>query len=701
MSRSVGEASFRGACPHDCPDTCAWTVTVRDGRVESLAGDRDHPFTAGGLCTKVNRFVEDRVYHPDRLLQPMRRTGRKGAGEFVPIGWDEALDTIAQRLQEVIAADGPEAVLPYSYMGTQGIVQGGPVSDAFFARLGATQLERAICGSAGNAGAAVTMGGGPGLLPEELAHSRFIVLWGTNTLSTNLHLWPFIRSARESGATVVVIDPVRTRTASAADWHVRPLPGTDAALALGLMNVIVADGLVDEEYVDQYTVGFEQLRERLDQYPPGRVAELTGIAPAEIERLARAYATAGPAAIRVLVGMEHHQHGAAMFRAVSCLPALVGAWRHRGGGLCHMTYQFSEQLDHTCGVAVGTPPTRAVNMVQLGRALTTLQPPVKALIVYNSNPAAIAPQQNLVLQGLARDDLYTVVVEHVLTDTARHADLVLPATTQVEHHDVMWSWGQTYVAWNEPAIAPVGSALSNAEIFRRLGRRMGMTDPVFSSTDEALAEAAVAPLGADRVAELRSRGWLRLDGADDVLPYAHGGFATASGKVEFFSADLEAAGLDPLPGYLPAREGPQGDPRVLQRYPLVLLTAKGAHHFLNSSYVHVERAVRAERDPVLDIHQWDAEPRGIADGQTVRVFNDRGALTLTARVGDRVRPGVVSVPSGWWASASPSGRSANSLTADGLSDLGGGGDFHDTLVEVAVELPAPAQRTQDPVTSER
>jgi anaerobic selenocysteine-containing dehydrogenase len=510
-------------------------------------------------------------------------------------------------------------------------------------------------------------------------------LWGTNTLSTNLHLWPFIRAARDAGATLVVIDPVRTRTASAADWHVRPVPGTDAALALGLMHVIVAEGLVDQEYVERHTIGFEELRARLEDYPPERVSAVTGVSSDEIRRLARAYAGTRPAAIRLLVGMEHHEHGAEMFRSIACLPALVGAWRERGGGLCHMTYQFARALDQECGVAIDEPETREVNMVQLGRALTTLEPPLKALVVYNSNPAAIAPQQNLVLDGLARDDLFTVVIEHVMTDTALHADIVLPATTQVEHHDVMWSWGQTYVAWNEPAIAPVGEALSNAEIFRRLGRRMGYDDPVFTTSDEDLADAAVAPLGAERVAELKAQGWLRLDGPEHVLPYAHGGFETASGKVEFFSADLEAEGLDPLPAYRPAREGPQGEVGLVERYPLILLTAKGAHHFLNSGYVHVERAVKAEGEPLVDIHPNDAEPRGIVDGQTVRVFNDRGSLTLGVRVGDRVRPGVVSVPSGWWASASPSGRSANSLTADGLSDLGGGGDFHDTLVDVVVD----------------
>ncbi len=684
--------AFRGACPHDCPDTCAWTVTVDDGRATAIEADHDHPFTAGGLCTKVNRFLEDRVYHPGRLLTPLRRSGPKGSGAFVPIGWDEAIEEIGTRLTGIIADHGPEAVMPYSYLGTQGLVQGSTVSDPFFARLGATQLVRAVCGSAGSSGIAATMGG-PGLLPEELANAGFIVLWGTNTLTTNLHLWPFIRTARNAGAKVVVIDPLLTRTAAAADWHVRPLPGTDAALALGLMHVIVRDDLVDGDYVAQHTVGYDALCGRLDDYPPQRVAELTGLTVDEIERLAHAYATTRPAAIRVLVGMEHHEHGAAMFRAIACLPALVGAWRERGGGLCHMTYQFARQLDQECGVEVPDSSAREVNMVQVGRALTDLSPPLKALVVYNSNPAAIAPAQNLVLEGLARDDLFTVVLEHVMTDTARFADVVLPATTQVEHHDVMWSWGQTYVAWNEPAVPPVGLALSNAEIFRRLGRRMGLTDPVFTSTDEGLAEAAVAPLGVERVAELKSRGWLRLDGPDDVLPYAEGGFDTESGKVELFSAALEADGFDPLPSYRTAREGPGGDPLLVGRHPLVLLTAKGAHHFLNSGYVHVERAVRAERAPRLDISPADADSRGIVDGQVVRVFNDRGELTLAARVGERVRAGVVSIPSGWWASTSPSGRSANALTADGLSDLGQGGDFHDTLVEVAAANPGDTGAT--------
>ena len=673
----------RGACPHDCPDTCAWAVTVEGGRATALQGDPDHPFTAGGLCAKVNRFLEDRVYHPDRLLHPMRRSGPKGAGIFTRITWDEALAEVAERLGGVVRAHGGEAVMPYSYLGTQGLVQGSAVSDVLFARLGATGLVRAVCGSAGTSGEAVTMGGGAGVLPLELEHSRFIILWGTNTLSTNLHLWPVLRRARDAGATIVVIDPLRTRTAAAADWHVRPLPGTDAALALGMMRVIVDEHLVDEEYVAEHTVGFEALCERLADYPVDRVATTTGLDPDEIVRLARAYATSEVAAIRLLVGMEHHEFGAETFRTIACLPAMVGAWRQRGGGLCHMTFQLFEELDWSCGLHVPENSSRQVNMVQLGRALTRLDPPLRALVVYNSNPGVIAPQQNLVFEGLAREDLFTVVVEHVMTDTARYADVLLPATTQIEHHDVLWSWGHTYLTWNEPAVEPVGEALPNAEIFRRLGRRLGLTDAAFTITDKKLAEAAVAPLGVERVSVLKEQGWLRMDDERHVLPYANGGFATPSGKVEFYSQSRAASGHDPLPAYRPAHEGRDGNPELVARFPLIALTAKGAHHFLNSSYGHVARARRAEREPSVDLHLDDAAARGITDGAMVRVFNDRGSLNLRARVGDRVRSGVVSVPSGWWASAAEDGRTANALTPDGISDLGGGGDFHDCLVQVA------------------
>jgi anaerobic selenocysteine-containing dehydrogenase len=680
----------RGACPHDCPDTCAWQVTVENGVAIKLVGDPYHPFTSGGLCAKVNHYL-DRVYSPDRLLYPLRRIGPKGSGTFERVSWDEALDDIISHWRGIIAGDGPTAIMPYSYMGTQGLIQGGALDGRFFARLGATRLIRAICGSAGGSGEAATIGDATPMLPEDVIHSRLIILWGTNTVVTNLHLWPFIRQAQENGATVVVIDPLKTRTAAAADWHIRPLPGTDAALALGMMHIIVAEQLYDADYVAQHTLGFDQLCARLADYPPERVAVLTGLQAEEIVRLARAYATTRPAAIRLLVGMEHHAHGAMAFRTIACLPALVGAWRERGGGLLHFTAGL--HFAALNGAALWMPeledPTiRSINMVQLGQALTdpSLTPPIRALMVYNSNPAAIAPNQQLVLKGLRREDLFTVVHEQFLTDTARHADYVLPATTQVEHLDLMWSWGHAFLTLNQRAIAPRGEAVANTELFRRLAARMGFQEPYFYTSDEDLVRTALASdhpyLEGITFERLLQDGWARLKLPEDWRPFAEGGFPTPSGKCEFYAEGLLAQGIDPLPIYTPARESPAGDPALATRYPLSLITAKSALHFLNSSYANLPRHLKAEGEPLLDMHPDDAAARGIRDGDQVRVYNDRGSVEVRVRIGDRVRPGLVAMPSGWWASHSPGGASANTLTADGLSDLGGGGDFHDTLVEV-------------------
>jgi anaerobic selenocysteine-containing dehydrogenase len=696
----------RGGCPHDCPDTCAWHVTVENGQAVRLVGDPAHPFTRGGLCAKVNHFL-DRVYSPERLLHPLRRVGPKGAGEFVQVGWDEALDDIAARLRAIVDADGPTAILPYSYAGTQGLVQGSSLDRRFFALLGATRLDRTICGSASGAGLLATVGANAGMLPEDLQHARFIILWGTNTIVTNLHLWPFIQKARADGATVVVIDPIKTRTAEAADWHVQPLPGTDAALALGMMHVLVAEGLYDRAYVEAHTVGFDQLRERLQEYPPERAARLTGLTTEEITRLARAYAATQPSAIRLLVGMEHHERGAMAFRTVSCLPALVGAWRHRGGGLLRTTSGYFRQALRPLDMPeLQDRRVRSVNMAQLGRALLdpALDPPIRALLVYNSNPAATAPNQNLVLQGLRREDLFTVVLEQFMTDTACHADYVLPATTQVEHLDLLYSWGHTYLTLNQPAIAPRGEAIPNTELFRRLAARLGMDDPLLHESDEDLVRTALATghpyLDGMTYERLLDEGWapLHLDDAGASLDQrgqppktaaalpatspASGAFGTPSGKIHLYSAWLARQGLDPLPAFVPARESPAGDPELAARYPLVLLTSKSALHFLNSSYANLPRHRQAEREPRLEMHPDDAAPRGIADGDYVRVHNDRGEVSLRVCLGDRVRPGVVSMPSGWWASLSPGGSSANALTPDGLSDLGGGADFHDTLVQV-------------------
>ena len=689
----------QGACPHDCPDTCAWQVTVEDGRAVGLRGDPTHPFTRGTLCAKVNHYIE-RAQSPERLLHPLRRTGPKGSGQFERVSWDEALDGIASRLKEIVAKDGGSAVLPYSYLGTQGIVQCNSMSQRFFHRLGATRLVRAICGGAAGAGVTATNGVAMGIMPEDIVHSRHIILWGTNTVVTNVHLWPFIREARQAGARIVVIDPARTRTSEQADWHVRPRPGTDAALALGMMHVIVRDGLHDADYVDRYTVGFDQLKARIAEYPPERAEQITGVPARDIEALATAYATTRPSVIRTLVGLEHHAHGGMTYRTIACLPALTGAWRDHGGGLLHMVSRLRMLALNMASIEMPDledTSIRSLNMVQLGRALTdqTMSPPIKAFIVYNSNPAATTPNQNLVLQGLKRDDLFTVVIEQFMTDTARHADYVLPATSQLEHLDLFWSWGQPYLTINLPAIAPQGEARPNTEIFRGLASRMGFDDAYFADSDEDIARRTLTsahPFAEGITFEgLKEKGWTRFKVPNGYRPYAEGGFPTPSGKSEFFSETLAKQGLDPLPGYTPAAESPGGDSVLRSRYPLSLVTAKSALHFLNSSYGNMPRQLKAEQQPFADIHPADAAKRAIADGDVVRVFNDRGALELRARVGDRVVPGMVAVPSGWWASLSPGGSSANALTADGLSDMGGGGDFHDTLVEVT--LIAGEQRT--------
>jgi anaerobic selenocysteine-containing dehydrogenase len=642
---------------------------VRDGVAEKLVGVKEHPFTRGGLCAKVSHYLE-RTYSDDRLRHPLVRTGPKGEGSFAPVSWEEALQRIADRLGAVVAEHGGEAVLPYSFAGTQGVVQGASMDRRFFGRLGASRLARTICGQAAAAGQLEAAGTLVGMRPEDIAHSRLIVLWGTNTIVTNLHQWPIIQGARKAGARVVVIDPLRTRTAAAADWHVRPLPGTDAALALGLMHVIVAEGRHDADYVERHAEGFAELREELDTWPPEYTAAVTGVPADEIVALARAYATTRPAAIRRLIGIEHHHEGARMVRTIACLPVLVGAWRERGGGLLGTTaWAAWSPLDQDA-LAGPAPETRTVNMVRLAHALNDLQPPVKALVVYNSNPATTAPDSTRVMRGLAREDLFTVVLEHFLTDTARYADVVLPATTQVEHVDLVPSWGHTYITYNEPAIAPVGEALPNTEIFRRLARAMGFDDPAFEDTDEELARAAVAgagwPLEGIDFERLREVGWAQAGLPEDFRPFADGGFGTPSGRFRLWSPDLP-------PGFDP----PAGDDE-----PLALITAKSAHHFLNSTYANLPRHLAGEGEPMLDLHSDDAAARGIADGDRVRVRNVRGAVLARARIGDVVRPGVVALPSGWWASRSPGGASVNALTTEELTDRGGGAAVHAARVEV-------------------
>lgn len=691
----TGERIVKGVCHHDCPDSCGWEVTVAgegEGvRAVKLRGAADHPFSRGELCPKVNRFL-DRVYHPDRLLHPLVRVGPKGSARYERATWDEALDLVARELQARIERHGAATVLPYGYAGTQGMVQMASISARFFNRMGASRLLGGLCGNVAAAGVAAALGTPNGIDSDDLRHSRLIVLWGTNTLVTNRHLWPVIEEARAAGATVVCVDPLRTATAAASDWHVQPLPGTDAALALGLMHVLVERDLIDHDYVERHTVGFTELRERAASYPPGRVADICGLPAADIERLAELYGTRRPAAIRLLIGMEHREHGGEAFRAVACLPALVGAWRDRGGGLCRSLGTLTGAVvrqEVLTGEHLAPGHRRGIVMGQAGRALTdaTLDPPITALVVHNSNPAVIAPDQRAMLAGLERDDLFTVVLEQFLTDTACHADVVLPATTQIEHTDLMSPWGHLVIGLNRPAVPPRGEALPNTEIFRRLSRAMGYTEPeLYVSDDDLVREVLDAAAGhpwADGLTyeRLVDESYVRLSRPDDFRPFADGGFPTPSGRFELQSPRLVALGLDPLPSWTPAHESLHGDPSLRARYPLALLTTKSQVRFLNSSYGHLAKH-RGDDEPTLEIDAVDAAARGLADGDRARVFNDRGSIELRVRVSDRVRTGVVSAPFGWSLDAS-GGVGVNVLTNARDTDLAGGTAFHDNLVEVA------------------
>lgn len=698
----------RGACPHDCPDTCAMLVTVEDGRAVKVQGDPDHPFTQGGLCVKVNNYT-DRAYSPERVLHPLRRVGPKGGGRFERVTWDDALDEIAGRLQGIVAEHGPQAVMPCSYLGTEGILNGMNVGDAFFNRLGATIAERTYCDSGSCTAYFMTLGPTPGMDPESFVHARYIVIWACNMISTNLHMWPFVAEAQRRGAKVVVIDPVRHRTARHADWHIPIRPGTDAALALGMMHVIIEEDLVDHDYVDRYTAGFEELRERVRQYPPEKVAEITGVPAEDVRTLAREYATSQPSAIRIGVAIERHAGGGQTVRAVACLPALVGAWRRPGGGILQLPiWAFPVKWDAFMRPDFIRPGTRVVNQFRLGPALTGelgLDPPIKALFVYNTNPVVVCPDQDRLVAGLRREDLFTVVSEQFLTDTAELADLVLPATTQLEQLDLMFSWGHLYLSLNQPAIAPLGEAVPNTELFRRLAARMGFDDDCFRRTDEEMVENAIdwsAPaLQGITLDRLKRDGYARLavGSPDGYAPHAEGAFPTPSGKCEFF-ASAAAGGnfvlplfrqgsnefqpgtpVDPLPSFVPPNESPATNPELAARYPLNLLSPK-AHAFLNSSYGNLAAQRRAQGEPSLVIHPDDAGPRDIGDGQRVRVFNDRGTIVADAVVSEDVRPGVVLTNMGHWRKLSLAPSTVNAINAPAFADLGNAPTFSDTLVQV-------------------
>jgi len=679
-------------------------VDPATGRALRIQGHPDHPVTQGRLCGKVDRYLE-RTYHPDRLTTPLKRVGPKGAGRFQPIGWDQAIHEITARLHAIVAEFGPEAVMPFSYAGTMGVLQGEGMASRFFNRLGATRLARTICSEAGFEGFQYVTGRVMGPAPEDFAHARLILIWGSNILTSNMHLWPFIQQARKRGAPVIVIDPARTRTARAADEWIPIRPGTDAALALAMMHVIIAEGWTDVDFVREHTTGFEPLARRVGDFTPAWAERITGIPAARIVRLARQYADARPAAIRINYGLQRHAAGGMAVRNIATLPALVGHWRYRGGGVL-LSASGAFHLDKTSlkrPDLLGDRQPRTLNMIRLGDALSLdprrlaqahhaprpidrkpaaeeAGPPVKALIVYNSNPAAVAPDQTAVRAGLAREDLLTVVLEHFQTDTADYADYVLPATTQLEHWDILKPYGHLYLALNRPAIAPVGDSLPNSEIFRRLARGMGFSDDAFEQDDVSILQEFIASQTHPTMQgitweRLLTEGFVRLNLPEPFLPFARG-FPTPDGKCQLFSQAMADDGYDPLPAWVPPRAFATSPGRQF------VLISPPAHNFLNTTFANMERFRRREGEPLVWIHPDDARSHGVNHGDAVILENDHGQVQLTARVTADIMPGVLLAPTIWWAKLSPDGRNVNWLVPQDETDMGGSPTFYDVRVSL-------------------
>ncbi len=668
-------------CALDCPDTCSVLVTIDDtGHATKLAGDPTHPFTRGFLCAKVTKYL-DRQYHPQRLLYPMRRVGAKGEGRFERISWDTALDEIAERLTQISRAHGSEAVLPYSYAGTMGLLNGSGMDRRFFHRLGASRLDRTICASTGGLAIDRSQGNRLGMRPDHFAQSRLIIAWGANILGTNVHLWPEIVSARRNGAKFYVIDPVKNRTGRLADKHFALNPGSDLALALGLAHIILRDRLQDDDYISRHANGFAELQLLAAEYPPERVAQLTGMPINDIESLAHAYATLQPAAIRLNYGVQRTDRGGSAVRAIAALPILTGAWQRPGGGLQLSTsgaFQFNspalERPDLQCSSPLGRE-ARLVNMSQLGHALLDLDnPPVKAIVVYNSNPAAVAPHQSRVTAGFRRSDLFTVVLEQLQTDTADFADIVLPVTTFLEHTDLYRAYGHYHVQLARPALPAAGEAKPNVEIFRLLAKRMGFAEPCFNDSEDDLIRALLntsSPyLNGITLERLDAERSIQVN-LPDNFPFAEGGFTTPSGKFEFGASDLD---------YSAPVESRHGDTALFKKFPLELIASKNDEG-MNSTFGY--RREVDKQSARLSIHPADAQARGIATGTPVKIFNDRGACYLTAEIGTDVQPGVVRAPAVRWHRSAPNHVGINHLTSERPTDLSQGPTFFSCLVEVA------------------
>ncbi|WP_233508103.1 molybdopterin-containing oxidoreductase family protein [Spongiactinospora gelatinilytica] len=676
-----GDLKVLGACPLDCPDTCSWVVTVKDGVATSMRGNPEHPFTRGALCVKVNRYLEH-ASAPDRILYPMRRVGAKGEGRFERITWEAAFDEIAARLRAIVAEHGGEAIWPYQGTGTLGYIQGemGLAGWRFWNVIGASRHDLNICARSGNEGLKLTNGTSAGMDPETFALSRLILLWGTNTLTTGHHLWKFVQEARAGGAYVVAIDPIRTRTADQADEHLPIRPGTDAALALGLLYVVLEEGAEDRDYLEHHTHGWDEFRAEILKFPPVRVAEITGLPEESIRALGLRLATTRPTGIRATMGIQRHDGGGTAMRTIACIPGVTGDWRRPGGGVCYSTADHMP-IYPDARFDLLEKPVRKLTMTRLAEGLEDTEAPVKCLWVYAANPLGSTPDQSRVRRGLAREDLFTVVMEQFPTDTVDYADIVLPATTQIEHADLHGGYGHMYLVWNEPAVPPPGECLSTTETFRRLARHMGMTEPALFDSDLELAEQLLGSgdpaLSGVTLDRLRKEGWVRLAVPTPFVPFTEG-FPTPSGRLEFVSERAAALGLPRVAGYIPPMTS-----RVTSReYPLMLVTP-ASHTFLNTIFANNPELRRRAKGPKVLVSEPDATARGLTDGQWARVFNAHGEFTAEVEISDRVRPGVAATFKGHWAKLSPGGTNVNAVVEERDTDLGPGVAFHDNFVEIS------------------
>lgn len=703
---TVMKTTHHGACPHDCPDTCSMVFEVENGKLNSVKGNPDHPMTRGGLCVKLKDY-EKRHYHPDRLLYPLRRTGPKGSGQFERISWDEALDEITSRWKTIIDEYGPEAIIPYSYLGHQGLVHGLNGGDAFFNKMGATVCERTFCGEGSCTAWLLTVGPTAGVDPESFIHSKYIVIWGCNSVSTNIHHWHIVKDAQKKGAKVVVIDPYRSRTAKEADWHIAPKPGTDGALAMAMMQVIIEEGLQDQDYVDNYTVGFAELAERVKSRTPEWAAEITGIPADDIRRFAREYATTQPAAIRLGVALERNYGGGQAIRAVTCLPALTGAWRHVGGGATQFpVWEHPYKFDVISRPDLIPEGTRVINAIQIGRALNgemKLDTPIKSMMCWNANPVTQAAETDKIVEGLMREDLFMVSAEHFLSDTASYADIVLPASMGAEMEDMILSWGHLYLTYNEKCVESPGEALPNNEIFRRLAARMGYQEDNFKWSDSECLENYVdwdspACEGID-LNYLREHGFARLNVGtkDDRAPHKAGNFPTPTGKCHFmvegatnfvappfrqmYEGFQPGEPIDDLPDYVPSRETPSTNPGLAEKYPLNIISPK-SHGFLNSCYGNIDEKIKGQGDQFVLISPVDADRRNIQNGDTVKVFNDRGGFEGKAQITDDVSAGIVVATLGYWRQLNKG--TVNCVSSAEFVDMGHAPTFTDNLVQVSL-----------------